>query len=68
MESTGVKLSIIHWNSPDKLETFDNDIVCLTHHNKVMMLKAREVGRDWNRLCEKYKIKYWCLLSELIHD
>ena len=68
METTEQKICIIHWNEPDKLKIFDKDIVCLTANNKVMTLKARQVGRDWKWLCEKYNIKYWCFLSELIHD
>jgi hypothetical protein len=68
METTGAKVCIIHWNEPDKLKIFDKDIVCLTANNKVMTLKAKQVDRDWNWLCEKYNIKYWCFLSELIHD
>ena len=60
METTGVKVCIIHWNEPDKLKIFDKDIVCLT--------AARQVERDWKWLRGKYNIKYWCFLSELIHD
>ena len=68
METTGAKVCIIHWNEPDKLKIFDKDIVCLTANNKVMTLKVKQVERDWKWLCEKYNIKYWCFLSELIHD
>ena len=70
METTGVKVCIIHWNEPDKLKIFDKDIVCLTADNKVMTLKASQVEREWywKWLCGKYNIKYWCFLSELIHD
>lgn len=65
METTGVKVCIIHWNEP---KIFNKDIVCLTTNNKVMTFKVRRVERDWKWLCEKYSIKYWCFLSELIHD
>lgn len=60
------KISIIHWNAPDDLRLFDKDIVCLTNNGKIMTLKARQVERDWKWLCDKYSIKYWCFLSELI--
>ncbi len=68
MEATGEKVCIVHWNEPDKLKIFNRDIVCLTANNKVMTFKARRVERDWRWLCEKYSIKYWCFLSELMHD
>ncbi len=60
------KISIIHWNAPDGLCLFDKDIVCLTNNGKILTLKARQVERDWKWLCDKYSIKYWCFLSELI--
>lgn len=68
MKTTGEKVCIIHWNEPDKLKLFDTNVVCLTANNKIMTLKVRHEERDWKWLCEKYHIKYWCFLSELIPD
>ena len=61
-------VSIIHWKDPEKLKLFDKDIVCLTGNNKLLTFKVRQVERDWKWLCDKYNVKHWCFLSEVIPE
>lgn len=58
--------SIIHWNEPSELKLFDRDIICVTHNGRIITFKARKVERDWEWLFEKYNIKYWAFLRDVL--
>ena len=58
--------SIIHWNEPSELKLFDRDIICVTQSGRIITFKAKKVERDWEWLVEKYNIKYWAFLWDVL--
>lgn len=76
METTGNKISIVHWHDPMELRLFDKPIACVTNNDKILTFKhtdspcdkgdSEKSMRTWLWRVEKYNIKCWCFLSELI--
>lgn len=74
METTGNLISIVHWHDPMELRLFDKPIACVTNNDKVLTFKHNDYFNgdsernmnEWMWRVEKYNIKCWCFLSELI--